>query len=77
MSGKSRLPSGEPRQPSQRRTRHPTLSRTVIERPWRAGDKVYWKGYTGMFLRDTLDGPAEVLIGRRTYIISRGELALA
>jgi hypothetical protein len=49
----------------------------VIERPWRAGDKVYWNGYTGMFLRDTLDGPAEVLIGRRTYIISRGELALA
>jgi hypothetical protein len=77
MSGKSRLPSGEPRQPSQRRTRRPSLSRTVIERAWRAGDKVYWNGYTGTFLRDTVDGQAEVLIGTKAYLIGRGELALA
>jgi len=77
MSGKSRLPSGEPRRASQRRTRQPSLSRTTIEPTWRAGDKIYWNGYTGTFLRDTVDGQAEVLIGTRTYLIGRGELALA
>ena len=77
MSGKSRLPSDEQRNSSQRRTRRPSLSRTVIERAWRAGDKVYWNGYTGTFLRDTIDGQVEVLIGTKTYRIGRGELALA
>lgn len=77
MSGKSRLPNDEQRNSSQRRTRRPSLSRTVVEPAWHAGDKVYWNGYTGTFLRDTIDGQVEVLIGRRTYIIGRGELALA
>jgi hypothetical protein len=77
MSGKPRLPGGEQRKASQRRTHRPSLSRTVIERAWRAGDKVYWNGYTGTFLRDTVDGQAEVLIGTKTYLIGRGELALA
>ena len=49
----------------------------MIEPLWRAGDKVYWNGYTGTFLRDTADGQAEVLIGTRKYLIARGELALA
>src|SRR4051794_9587062 len=48
-----------------------------IERAWRAGDKVYWNGYRGTFLRDTVDGQAEVLIGTKTYLIGRAELALA
>jgi hypothetical protein len=77
MSGKPRLLGVEQRKASQRRTRRPSLSRTVIERAWRAGDKVYWNGYTGTFLRDTVDGEAEVLIGTKTYLIGRGELALA
>ena len=77
MPGRARLPGGEQRKTSRRRTRHPTLSRTTIERAWRAGDKVSWNGYTGTFLRDTVDGQAEVLIGTRTYLIGRGELALA
>jgi len=38
---------------------------------------VNWNGYTGTFLRDTVDGQAEVLIGTKTYLIGRGELALA
>ena len=50
---------------------------TSIEPTWRAGDKVSWNGYTGTFLRDTVDGQAEVLIGTRTYLIGRGDLALA
>ena len=77
MSGRSRLPGSEQRRASQRRTRHPSLSRTIIERAWRAGDRVYWNGYTGMFLRDTVDGQAEVLIGTKTYLIGRGELQRA
>jgi hypothetical protein len=77
MPGRARLPGGEQRNPSQRRARQPSLSRATIEQAWRAGDKVYWNGYTGTFLRDTVDGQAEVLIGTRTYLIGRGELALA
>ena len=77
MPGRARQPSGEQRKALQRRIRHQSLSRTTIEREWRAGDKVYWNGYTGTFLRDTVDGQAEVLIGTRTYFIGRGELALA
>jgi hypothetical protein len=38
---------------------------------------VSWNDYTGTFLRDTVDGQAEVLIGMKTYLIGRGELALA
>ena len=77
MPGRARQPEGEQRNPSQRRTRRPSLSRSTIEPAWRPGDKVYWNGYTGTFLRDTVDGQAEVLIGKRTYRIGRGELALA
>jgi hypothetical protein len=77
MPGQAQRPSGEARHAWQRRTRQPSLSRTRSERAWRAGDKVYWNGYTGTFLRDTVDGQAEVLIGTKTYLIGRGELALA
>ena len=77
MSGRSRLPSGEPRRASQRHSRRAAASPATIEPVWRPGDKVQWKGYTGTFLRDTVDGQAEVLIGTRTYRIGRGELALA
>ena len=76
MPGRARLPSGEPRKASQRRTRRASLSRTTIERAWRAGDTVNWNGDTGTFLRDTVEGQAEVLIGTKVYLIGRGELAL-
>jgi hypothetical protein len=33
-----------------------------------------WNGYTGTFLRETVDDQAEVLIGTRTYRLPRGEL---
>jgi len=77
MPGRAQRPNGETRNASQRPIRRPSLSRTTIERAWRAGDKVYWNGYTGTFLRDTVDGQAEVLIGTKTHLIRRGELALA
>jgi hypothetical protein len=77
MSGRARLPGGEKRKASQRRTRRAAPSPTAITPVWRAGDRVRWNGYTGTFLRDTADGQAEVLIGTKTYLIGRGELALA
>ena len=30
---------------------------------WCAGDKALWNGYTGMFLRNTVDSQVEALIG--------------
>jgi hypothetical protein len=41
---------------------------------WRAGDKVRWQAYSGVFLRDALDGQAEMLIGSRTYRLPKAEL---
>jgi hypothetical protein len=35
---------------------------------------VRWQGYTGTFLRETVDGEAELLIGKRTYRVPAGEL---
>jgi hypothetical protein len=57
MSGRSRLPSGEPRRASQKRTRPaaPKLIE-VAEIPWRAGDKVRWRDCAGTYRRDTGDG---------------------
>jgi hypothetical protein len=77
MPGRAQRPSDEARDAWQRRTRRAAPGRPTIERTWRAGDRVRWNGYTGTFLRDTLDGQAEVLIGTKTYLIGRGDLALA
>ena len=41
---------------------------------WRSGDKVLWQGYSGTFLRETVDDHAEVLIGTRTYRLPKTEL---
>jgi hypothetical protein len=41
---------------------------------WRAGDRVRWQRYTGQFLRETIDGEAEVLIGAKAYRVPAGEL---
>jgi hypothetical protein len=51
--------------------------RPPVEPTWRAGDKVHWRGYIGTFLRDTVDGGAEVLIGTQTYQVRRAELRSA
>ena len=68
MSGRQRLPAGEPRKASQRRARRaaPLLARM---RPvWRPGDKVHWRDRTGDFRRDLGDGEhAEIVIAGRTY----------
>jgi hypothetical protein len=77
MSGRARLPSGEPRKASQRRTRRATPAPTTIEPSWRPGDKVHWRGYTGAFLREADNGQAEILIGTRTYLVRKIELQSA
>jgi len=44
---------------------------------WRPGDRVRWQGYTGTFLRETVDDQAEVLIGTRTLRLPKTELRSA
>ena len=41
---------------------------------WRPGDKVRWHGYSGTFLRETVDDQVEVLIGTRTHRLPKAEL---
>jgi hypothetical protein len=77
MSGQARLPGGEQRKASQRHARPAASAKIVIAPRWHTGDKVYWQGYVGQFLRDTPGGEAEVLIGTRTYRMHKGELQRA
>ena len=57
------------------RSRTTSVSPRAFPAPsWQSGDKVRWQGYTGTFLRETVDGQAEVLIGTRTCLVPRGEL---
>jgi hypothetical protein len=75
MSGRNRLPSGEPRRASQRRARPaaPKLIQ-IIEIPWRPGDKVRWRDRAGLYRRDVDDEHAEVVIAERVYRVRRAEL---
>jgi hypothetical protein len=74
MSGRSRLPGGEPRKASQRGSRRagsPAKATPV----WRASMPVLWKGRAGIFRRDVGDGEhAEVVIDGRVYRVRIGEL---
>jgi hypothetical protein len=75
MSGRARLPAGEPRKASQRNSRRaaPILAR--ITPTWRAGDTVRWKGRVGVFRRDVGDGEhAEIAVDKRVYRVRMIEL---
>jgi hypothetical protein len=76
MSGRNRLPGGEKRKASQKRSRPaevPTIQ--LAEVPWRPGDRVRWRDRSGTYRRDTGDGEhAEVTIGERIYRVRRAEL---
>ena len=76
MPGRTLLPGGSPRKASQRhrRTASQTRNATVIAPSWRPGDKVRWRDYSGQYLRETVDGEVELLIGTRTYRVAAGEL---
>ena len=56
MSGRNRLPSGEPRRASQKRTRPAAPKPLQIEVPWHPGDRVRWRDRAGTYRRDTGDG---------------------
>ena len=76
MSGRARLPAGEPRKASQRNTRRAAPITARITPTWRAGDRVQWKDRTGAFRRDVGDGEhAEIVIGARVYRVRTRELA--
>jgi len=68
MSGRSRLPGGEPRKASQRNARRAVSHHAKAPPVWRASMPVLWKGRAGIFRRDVGDGEhAEVVIEGRVY----------
>jgi hypothetical protein len=75
MSGTQRLPGGEPRKASQRRTRRaaPLPPQVIRLSP---GDRVRWRGRAGVFHRDLGDGEhAQIVIEDRTYRVRLEDLA--
>ena len=75
MSGRARLPGGQPRKASQRNTRRAAPKIVSITPTWRAGQPVQWKSRAGVFRRDIGDGEhAEIAIGERVYRVRTGEL---
>jgi hypothetical protein len=75
MSGRARLPGGEPRKASQRNARR-AVSATKAIPVWRASMPVLWKGRAGIFRRDVGDGEhAEVVIEGRVYRVRIEELS--
>ena len=75
MSGRARLPAGEPRKASQRNARPAAPTAKRIVPTWRVGDQVRWQGRVGTFRRDVGDGEhAEVAIGERVYRVRTSEL---
>jgi hypothetical protein len=74
MTGTTRLPGGEPRKASQKRSRRAGPPPTRITPQWRVGDRVRWHDKTGLFHRDLGDGNAEVTIANRVYRVRIGDL---
>ena len=74
MTGTRRLPGGEPRRASQRRTRLAGQPATRMMPQWRLGDRVRWQDKPGHFHRDLGDGSAEVTIANRVYRVRVGDL---
>lgn len=77
MTGRIRLPGGQPRKASQRNTRRAAPIPPAPGDPELApGDKVRWKGRDGTFRREVGDGEhAEVAIAERAHRVRIGELA--
>ena len=76
MTGRSRLPGGEPRNASQRNKRNVASSGAARLTPvWRASMPVLWKGRAAVFRRDVGDGEhAEILVDGRIYRVRISEL---
>ena len=76
------LPASRPRNQQQRSSAAAPVPREAPTQvwttpTWRSGDKVFWSGYMGTFLRETVDDQAEVLIGIRTFRLPKAELRSA
>ena len=77
MTGRTRLPGGEPRKASQKRTRRAGMIPTRLTPQWRMGDRVSWGGRVGFFLRGLNDGiHAEIRIEQRVYRVRVADLRL-
>ena len=75
MIGRSRLPAGEPRKASQKRTRRAEPLPRRITPQWQLGDRVSWGGRVGSFMRALNDGEhAEIRIEQRVYRVRVAEL---
>jgi hypothetical protein len=76
MSGRQRLPGGDPRKASQRTKLRPGSRPTTISPTWRAGETVRWKGRAGLFRRNVGDGEhAEIVLDERVYRVRISELS--
>jgi hypothetical protein len=76
MSGRARLPGGEPRKASQRNKLRAGSRPAKISPSWRVGEAVRWKGRAAVFRRDVGDGEhAEIVIGERVCRVRIGELS--
>jgi hypothetical protein len=75
LSGKQRLPGGEPRKASQRNKLRAGSVPGRISPTWRVGEPVRWKGRAGVFRRDVGDGEhAEIVVAERVYRLRISEL---
>jgi hypothetical protein len=75
MTGTTRLPGGEPRKASQKRTRRAGPPPTRIMPQWRMGDRVSWGGRIGSFVRNLNDViHAEIRIEQRVYRVRVADL---
>src|SRR5438046_4322780 len=79
MSGRARLPGGEPRKASQRNKRNVSSSGAAkIPPTWQPGARVHWKDRVGTFRRDLGDGEhAEIVIEQRVYRVRLSDLSQA
>ena len=76
MPGRQRLPRGEPRKASQKRSRRAEPVPTRITRTWRVGEHVRWQGRDGVFRREVGDGEhSEIVIAERVYRVRTRELS--
>ena len=75
MTGRARLPGGEPRKASQRNSRRAEAVPKRIAPVWKPGDQVRWKDRTGTFRRYIGDGEhAEVTSSERVYRVRIADL---
>ena len=76
MSGRSRLPGGEPRKASQRNSRRAEATPIRITPTYRTGDPVLWKDRAVFSAaRSGTARHAEIAIGERVYRVRIAELA--